>query len=381
MEACFIVPKFQILKYDKIIFTSDILRVTDGPKSRDLFARNTYWLYQIVRQPLQTATQLDIEILEWETGSAFDGSKVYDLLNLPNTVEGWVKFYYQETIPAEVVAYFEPFLKNAIVMGFEVPAYFMKICTALGLPCINIMWDPIRFMDDIFFCFNTNHPAIFEQLQPYQLAETLIYQTADLHRARVIRQTDPTDLEGVLILGQTHIDRSLIEGDRLVTLADFQTDLKALHTEGNLWFKKHPFDLAFEEHKATLERIGLQLIPEKKYNTYELFCSSRIKHVAAVSSGAVMEAKYFRKSAQTFIEPYYQHYQDFNTHADNYCVSVFSDFLNVNFWANVLKPVCDTTSTLSQQLPFKFNRMRKANSSFWGYKEPTDEQLIVKYDE
>ncbi len=353
--------------------------MTDGSKSRDLFAQNTHWLHHIIRRPLQAATQLPIELLEWETNSIFDGQKVYELLNLPATLEGWVKFYYQEEIPKEVIAYFEPFLKDAIVIGFEVPSYFMKICTALDLPCINMMWDPIRFLDDIFFCFNTNHCAIFDALQAYQLSDALIYQMADLQRARLMRKGDQTDIEGALILGQTHIDRSLIEGDRLVTLTDFQDNLQILGTKGDLWFKKHPFDLSFEQHKTTLESIGLKLLSNKPYNTYDLFCSDKITHVAAISSGATIEAKYFDKSTQTFITPYYQHYSRPSTHTDSCCVSVFDSFLHANFWADILKPICSNVYTTQQRIAHKPNRMRHANYSFWGYEEPANEQLVVAY--
>ncbi|MEM1325811.1 MAG: hypothetical protein AAGI23_07655 [Bacteroidota bacterium] len=347
-------------------------------RSRNLFAQSTHWLYQIIRRPLQFSTGLPISVVEWETNSTFDGYQVYDLLGLPAATEGWVSLYYQEEIPDEVVAYFEPFLKDAIVIGFEIPPYFVKICTQLGLPCISMMWDPIRFLDDIFFCFNTNHPEVFAALRPYQLSESLIYQTADLQRARFMRKNNPVDIEGVLVLGQTHIDRSLIKGNRLVSLHDFYPELQALTTKGNLWFKKHPFDLTYNAHQSTLEETGLKLMPHN-YNTYDLFCTEQIKHVAAISSGAVLEAHYFDQSAQTFMDTYYQHYQDFSGHTDRYCVSVFSDFLHIDFWATILRPIHPSVRTLSERLPFKPNRMRHANCSYWGYEEPAREQLVLNY--
>ncbi|MEM9887713.1 MAG: hypothetical protein AAF849_17590 [Bacteroidota bacterium] len=364
----------------KIVFTSDILRLSKDKSSRKLFAKNTYWLHHLLRRPIQQATQLPIELLEWEKGTDFNGEQVYDLLNLPMNIDGWVKFYYEEIIPNSVIDYFAPFLDQALVIGFEVPAYFMKICTALSLPCINIMWDPIRFMDDIFFSFNTNNEKIFEALLPYQLAPFLVYQSADLHKARFYRRQIEIEEAGALILGQTTGDRSLIEGDQLRKLTDFKPKLSDLSKRGKLWLRKHPFDSNFERNRDALEAVGLQVL-ERTYNIYDLLCAEQIKHVAAISSGTTLEAKFFEKSAETFIPSYYQYYKASNQYQENNCISVKDTFLEVNFWANVLKSVCSLTYKLDQQLPYKANRMRNANCSFWGYEEARNEQIIVKYDE
>ncbi|NJL74653.1 MAG: hypothetical protein HC892_06070 [Saprospiraceae bacterium] len=54
--------------------------------------------------------------------------------------------------------------------------------------------------------------------------------------------------------------------------------------------------------------------------------------------------------------------------------------MSVNFWADVLAPVLKNTYTLSAQLHFKPNRMRNATCAYWGYQEPTNEQVILKYN-
>ncbi|MEM0992549.1 MAG: hypothetical protein AAF847_06410 [Bacteroidota bacterium] len=364
----------------KIIFTSDLLRLTPDLKSRDKWARNTHWLLQILKTPMQYASQLPVKLLEWDSGSRFEGEKVFNDFGQKADVNGWINLYYQAKIPDAVLAYFEPLLANAIVIGFEIPPYLMKICDALNVPCIGIMWDPIRFMDDVFFSFNTNHPAIFEQLLAYQLPNFQIEQAVNFHKARYYRKGHSIDLKGHLILGQSGVFPALLEDGKLKTLDDFYTQIKQLSQSGTVWFKKHPFDLSTAHAPEKLEQLGMKLL-EKTHNTYELFCTAGLRTVTALSSGSIVEAQFFGQEAQTFVKPYYQYYRDFSTHQTQFRISVFDAFHQVNFWANILRPVLAQVRFSEHQLAFKANRLRHANCSFWGYQEPTNEQVVVDYED
>lgn len=363
----------------KIIFTSDILRLTPDIQSRDKWSKNTHWLLHILRTPIQYASRLPIEILEWDTTTNFKGEEVFDRFGQTTDVNGWINLYYQKTIPDRVIAYFEPILANSIVMGFEIPPYLMKICDALSIPCIGIMWDPIRFMDDVFFSFNTNHPAIFEQLLSYQLPNFQIEQSVNFHRARHYRKGTSIELEGALILGQSGIFPALIENKKIKTLTNASSQIKQLSNTGKVWFKKHPFDLSTAHSADSLNKLGIQLL-EQEYNTYDLFCASTLDKITALSSGAVLEAQFFGKEAYTFVEPYYQYYQAFTKHSTQTRISVFSAFHQVNFWANILRPILGEVYKTNDELPFKANRLRHANCSFWGYQEPKNEQVVVNYE-
>ena len=242
------------------------------------------------------------------------------------------------------------------------------------------MRDPIRFMDDVFFSFNTNHPAIFEQLRTYQLPNFQIEQAVNFHEARHYRKGTSIDLEGTLILGQSGIFPALIEDKIINTLTDFSLPIKQLSDTGTVWLKKHPFDLREDHSQEKVEQLGVKLL-EQSYNTYELFCASTLDRVTALSSGAIIEAQFFGKDAYTFVEPYYEYYNDFSTHSTTARISVFSAFHQVNFWANLLRTVLRQVHCSDNMLPFKANRLRHANCSFWGYEEPKNEQIIVKYDD
>lgn len=89
---------------------------------------------------------------------------------------------------------------------------------------------------------------------------------------------------------------------------------------------------------------------------------------------------FFDKSSETFMPTYYQYHQNTTVFDEAVCVPVFDDFLTTNFWADILSPFLKNTYTVKQKMAFKPNRMRQANCSFWGYQEPNNEQIAVKYD-
>jgi len=366
------------MNVNKLVLTSDLLRIADPVNKHAVIANNTKWIYKVFHQLIKYATKKELEIVEWEHGSRFNGDEVYALLGMPTAVESWIELYYREEVPKEIVDYFSPFFKDSMVIGFEVSPFMMQLFKQLDVPCINLMWDPVRFMDDIFFCFSTNTPAIFERLLAYQLPQMLIHQTADLLRARFLRQNLRFDVEGVIIFGQTKVDRSLIENTQLKKLEDYTTQIQALQPLGQLFFKSHPFDLESEARTAFLSKLQMQAL-QGEYNTYDLLCSEQIKHVAAISSGTLVEAAFFEKTASMFKQSYYHFHSEAPVFSVQQSIAVFDAFLSVNFWADILAPVLKNTYTLSAQLPFKPNRMRNATCAYWGYREPTNEQVVLKY--
>jgi len=368
------------MSISKIILTSDLLRISGDANRHATVAKNTHWLLNILKQPVQFATNKKIEIVEWEVGSDFDGVHFFELLDLTVSVESWAKTYFKKKIPQAVLQYFATFFKDALVIGFELSPFMMNIFTASGIPCINIMWDPVRFMDDIFFAFNTNHLKIYERLLSYQLPTTLIHQSADLQYARFLRRAPAIDVEGILFFGQTSVDRSLIEGEHIRQLEEFEYDLLDLKREDTVFFKPHPFDQKLEQRLAMMRNLDIQII-EKEYNTYDLLCTASIKKVAAISSGTTVEARFFRKSVQTLIENYYLFHQERSSYSERNCIAVFDEYLSINFWADILSPVLTSTRRLDKKLPFKPNRMRNATCAYWGYREPIQEQVLLKFDD
>lgn len=364
---------------NKIIFTGDLLRISGDISKRDLIAKNSHWLHQILHRQIKYATKKEVTIVEWQTSSEFSGNHVFNLFGLEANTENWSKLYFQEEIPIKVLCYFEQFFQNALVIGFEISPFMMNVFSRLQIPCVNVAWDPVRFMDDIFFCFSTNRPEIFDRLLPYQLNELLIHQAADMQRARFMRQGTTIDIEGTLVFGQTYVDRSLIEKNRIRELEEFESDLLRLRKKSEVFFKIHPFDFKIEQRKQFAKRLKLNLL-NSTYNTYDLFCAESIKHVAAISSGTTVEARFFDKSSETFMPTYYQYHQNTTVFDEAVCVPVFDDFLTTNFWADILSPFLKNTYTVKQKMAFKPNRMRQANCSFWGYQEPNNEQIAVKYD-
>lgn len=136
---------------NKIIFTGDLLRISGDISKRDLIAKNSHWLHQILHRQIKYATKKEVTIVEWQTSSEFSGNHVFNLFGLEANTENWSKLYFQEEIPIKVLCYFEQFFQNALVIGFEISPFMMNVFSHLQIPCVNVAWDPVRFMDDIFF--------------------------------------------------------------------------------------------------------------------------------------------------------------------------------------------------------------------------------------
>ncbi|NJL74654.1 MAG: hypothetical protein HC892_06075 [Saprospiraceae bacterium] len=313
------------MKVNRLVLTSDLLRVANPIHKHEVIANHTKWMHKVLHQTIKYATRKELEIVEWEHGSSFDGDEVYALLGMPSVVESWIELYYQKEVPKEITDYFSPFFKDSLVIGFEISPFMIQIFKQLDVPCINLMWDPVRFMDDIFFCFTTNTPSIFERLVAYQLPQILIYQTADLLRARFLRQNPRFDIEGVIIFGQTKVDRSLIKNTYLKKLEDYAAQIQALQQFGQIFFKPHPFDLESEARTAFFNQLQMQTL-RGEYNTYDLLCSEQIKHVAAISSGTLIEAVFFEKPSSMFNQGYYHFHSETPTFSTQQSIAVFNEF-------------------------------------------------------
>ncbi|MEN0047857.1 MAG: hypothetical protein AAF806_12420, partial [Bacteroidota bacterium] len=140
------------------------------------------------------------------------------------------------------------------------------------------------------------------------------------------------------------------------------------------------FDQKKEQRLGLMKKLGIQIL-EDKYDTYDLLCAESIQKVAAISSGTTVEAYFFGKVAQTFIAPYYLFHQESPNFNERSCIAVFDEYLSINFWADILRPAFPSTRTLDRNLPFKPNRMRNATCSYWGYREPIQEQVLLKFEE
>jgi hypothetical protein len=373
------------MKLNRIVVSSDLLRVTDTRATRASFRVNTVFFKCLLEAQIAQATRLPVELLEWEDDGAFDGDKVYESEGLSGDSAGWAQLYDRVPKP-ETVSLFEPHVAAALVIGFEITPFVQRVLEALDVPFVNVRWHPIRFMDDIFFGFSTNRDAILERLLAHGLRADDVLPHAHLRRAALIRREPPgrTGQPRTLLLGQTPFDSSLIEDGVIQTWTMHEHRLAELAAIAPLVFRPHPFSPEPDPAtRALLHRNGIP-IDTSGEDIYQLLSRPDIKHVASLSSGALLEARYFGKPTSMLMKdgPHFLPQADPGHDASLFSTSIgiYHAFLSADFWADILLPVLETTWRNDRPLAFKPNRLREVNGSYWGLTSTGGQNFVMPYN-
>lgn len=293
--------------------------------------RNSHaeWLYLLLRTPLQSA--------------------------LPTAEITWASF---EKEAVQTVDF---------VIGFELSDVALTFLDETGMPFLDLRIHPVRFLDDIFFAFQTNVPSVHEQLLRYRLDETLCRWHADMIKATVIKLKKRKIVapDSLLLIGQTEADRVVYDGKKHLSLLDRLESIKSLSEEHDqICFKPHPYARTTRVMLREL-RKALGNVRVVRDNVYFLLADDGVQHVAALNSSVLHEAEHFGKTSTFLFKPTF----------DERHVGIYGDFLNAAFWSDVLSSVLPTVPT-KLQLPFQPGRMRRALNDFWGYNAVGDEIVL-----
>ncbi|MCJ9720017.1 hypothetical protein MOV66_00140 [Agrobacterium sp. SHOUNA12C] len=371
----------------RIIITSDLLRVTGEKASRKGFATNTNFFAAMLTPQISAATHLPVTVLEWDDTSPFDGKAVYDAFGLDANAANWARIFAADATDA-LCALFLPHVENSLVVGFEMAPLLQKILNRLDIPFVDIRWHPLRFLDDIFFGFSSNRSEVSAAIAPYALSGQEVDFHVGLHKATAIRRS-AFNKKGpsyeTLIVGQTPFDASLIDDGRIVTLLDHEDKIAELAKLGSIAFRPHPFSphpspplAAFLEHHS-IPRV------DSNIDMYALLCDESLQRVVGLSSGTLDEAAYFGLPVTRFIPErfrYLPHVADaFQT--DNEVLvytGVYHAFLSVDFWADILQSTLERTWPNGNPIPFKPDRLRHVNGSYWGLLNTGGINLVMPYN-
>lgn len=255
-----------------------------------------------------------------------------------------------------------------LVIGFELSCEAMRNIEDADKVYIDLRISPIRFMDDIFFSFDTNSEAIHTKLQQYRVNEHLCQLQANVVMATVIKSKKNQIVlpNSLLLIGQTEADRVLHDGEKYLSLLDRIDEIKQLAIEyEHIYFKPHPYA---KNNRYILRELRRELgeVLSAHDNIYHLLSNDGVQHVAALNSSVLYEALYFNKETTFLFKPTFTDMQ----------ISIFGDYFNGNFWSDILSPVF-LTHPSSLVLPFQASRLRKAVNDFWGYNEIADEIVLI----
>lgn len=375
------------MKPKRILVTSDLLRVTGKETSRKGFATNTAFFAALLKPQVSAATRLPVSILEWDDTSSFDGKAVYDMCGLEANGAGWAAIFHADATD-ELCAFFLPHVENALVIGFEIAPLLQKILSRLDIPFVDLRWHPLRFLDDIFFGFSSNRSEISAAISSYALSSQEVDFHVGLHGATAIRRSafgEKGPSYNTLIVGQTPFDASLIHDGRIVTLQDCEDSIAALAKAGSIAFRPHPFSphispsLAALLDRHDIARVGSNI------DMYALLCEETLQHVVGLSSGTLDEASFFGLPVTRLI-PEHFHYLPEATGAPETSrealvyTGVYHAFLSVDFWADILRPELESTWPNGNPVPFKPDRLRHANGSYWGFLDTGGTNLVMPYN-
>ena len=110
-------------------------------------------------------------------------------------------------------------------------------------------------------------------------------------------------------------------------------------------------------------------------NFYTLVSSPQIKKVVAISSGTLIEAKYFGKQTQSLLRNSVniQNEKKVDTHK---FISVYGDYWTLQFWSGILSPVIKTKKIENNQFIYLRNKLRNSRFMYWGFTDFDQEYLL-----
>jgi hypothetical protein len=358
----------------RIILTGDLLRPGDET-FRPAQTGNILWLHRLLRRPIAAASGLEVQALAWAPGAAsgaaeFDTPAFYAEAGAAPDIHGWVGLFDAEALPHAAVERLARAVDGAAaVIGFELAEVQKRVFSQLGVPWVDLNIHPLRFGPDVLFAVQTNHPEITAALVAHHAEDHVFEPWADLLAATAIKTpAQPPIEEGVLVVGQTRVDRALIVEGRLVDLADFAAGFhQAIGREGRVLFKPHPYN----SDGFGLHAIGLPLrrIREVQDNAYLLMAQDAVRRVVGVSSSLVAEARFFGKEGVFLGASPFRVAPTRAALAPLMHASVVEAWLSADFWRDLLAPVLPVTAQDGRRPSLGPNALRNALRQFWGWEE------------
>ncbi len=359
-------PATRLAAVEKITITGDITRpYPDGtPHQRT----NIMWLWRLLQYPVTRAVgNLPVASLGCVSEGTPVSPDIYDHTGYTPCEADWVQLYSRNSLEPACLELLDRTYSGALVVGFELPDMLLRYFQHRGIPYIDTMLHPARYLDDIFLAFRTNVPQAFEALRTYAVPDEQLYVQAGIHAGTVVRMKPAAMPDNsCLLLGQTKVDKSLIKDSRVLSLDDFRDDLRRLAGEhSRIYFKRHPYHLEDPAVIAELQQEGVLFLTEA--NTYGLFCNEHISKVVAISSGALYEAQFFGKRTEYLYHPTYTLGNDTSAFDPWTYIGVYDAFYTPRFWTDLLAAVCPVDNCPEVNIPRKTSRLRTSLQAYWGY--------------
>ena len=342
------------MKYTNIVCLEDLIRKE--------FSQSKEFFYNILREPIKQATNIDIE---FSPRFKNYNSNMKDTFSIDKFLDFFDKewnFYYHE-IPEIAETYLvDNIPEDTLIIAYEIPLWLEKVCEKNKIDFIDIRISPIKFARDLYICIKTNNKKLSNRLVKYKVLDEEIRLEASLLKAfgRYKPQT-LVDNNSIVFVGQTPKDASLVnDKGEFITVEHLNID--EVFKNKDIYYIAHPYakehaKIEFSKLKKYCNKIELL----EDANIYNLMSSHNDLEFISISSGVIQEAQYFDKKCQFLYKPICPIDEN-----KGYIQIHFRNIIEPIFWYKILKP--KTNKPKLTKLPnLQPNMLRSLHNAWWGY--------------
>ena len=312
----------------------------------------------------------------------FDYVKFFSFYGINYSKNSWGELYYNCDYNKEAYEYVQSVFKDSLVISYEMDACILNILDYFKIPYIDMYISPVRFMEDQLFSITSNFEDVYKKILQYKLPEEQIYLHANylitFYRQKYCNKIQRN--KAVLFIGQTAFDRSLIHpktGEIYSILNHKDVFREAVDGYSKILYKRHPKASNDSPVLEYLKTLGDVEIVED--NFYEMCSRPDIQKVVAISSGGLIEAKYFGKETQALLHPSVNLQDGTGFDKEKY-INVYEHFFSLHFWADVLSSIIDTKD-FPPEIGFYGSKNKLRNSrgykDWWGYQDFDHEMSCI----
>lgn len=344
-----------------------------------------YYAVDLFKSQIKLAT--DLEIVELRTlknskGEEFSRQKFYDLSNY-SPIENSYFSYDINKIQQPSFEYLKTFLdENTFVFGFEMGLELRQILTDFNINFVNFWYHSWKLFDDAFLMINTNNKEIYDKLQQYRVQNEKFefyakYWTYFTKQKGELDYLNNLENNSCLFVGQTLRDKSTDKNGVMLNILHFKSKLEELAKQySKIYYIPHPLVQYNEEIERYIKDTSY-IEKLENVNTYHLLMSEKIKKVVGISSSVLYEAQFFNKNIEYFYKPLFKIDDEFSLET---FISVFEDYYNPHFWADVLSVVMSVDMSVENKIWFEdiSNKFRNINHIYYGYQNLNENYRLKK---
>lgn len=339
----------------RILISGDVLRPHPADPTLSESTARIRWLEDLLTPPLAQVTDLPIERLACDKALSFEA--LY--CGVEPSLEAWADLYAADLPPLLEERLLDA-CRDALVISLEMPPSMARLLTRAGVPVLDSLVDPLRFLYDIPLAWRSPHAGIREALTPFGVTPYEVQRRVAQIRAKMRWMPAPALPEGAtLLLDQLPSDAAMIDPQRRrrVTWSDYLDQVADLQREGPVVWRPHPYNAGVS---TLLDLLGRDTVRQE--NFYSLLTQDALVRVAAISSGGVVEARAFGKEGVHFMD----RCAGVGVPGWSTPVPVIGHWLSPHFFSAVLSEVIETRSGVPA-LPVERDVFRRANNTDWEF--------------